>query len=84
MVAARMMGKYVDNGFSLSLEYCKRGTLKADEGKLTEALENFNKAIDLYPLNSIAYYNRATVRMDLGDIAGARNDFETSGALRVG
>jgi Flp pilus assembly protein TadD len=83
MVAPRIIGRYVDNGFSLSIEYCKRGTLLADEGRLAEALDNFNKAIDINPLNPIAYYNRATVRMDLGDIIGARTDFETSGTLQI-
>ena len=59
----------------LSIEYCVRGTILADEGNLEEALENFNKAIESNPNNHVAYFNRATVKIDLGDIEGARNDF---------
>lgn len=59
----------------LSYNYCVKGTLMADEGNLEEALENFNRAIETDPNNHIAYYNRATVKIDLGDIEGGRNDF---------
>jgi tetratricopeptide (TPR) repeat protein len=47
----------------------------ADEGLLREALENFNKAIDTNPNNHIAFFNRATIKIDLGDLEGAKNDF---------
>ena len=47
----------------------------ADEGNLNEALENYNKAIEVNPENHIAYYNRATIKIDLGDLEGAKNDF---------
>ena len=59
----------------MSIDYCIRGTILADEGNLEEALENFNKAIESNPNNHVAYFNRATVKIDLGDIEGARNDF---------
>jgi tetratricopeptide (TPR) repeat protein len=81
MVAPRMFGKYTNNGFSLSVEYCKRGTFEADEGKLKEALQIFDEAINICPSNTIAYYNRATIKMDLGDIEGARRDFNLSREL---
>jgi tetratricopeptide (TPR) repeat protein len=61
--------------FLLSKEYCIKGTLFADEGNLKEAMENFNKAVEVDPANPIAYFNRATVKVDMGDIEGARNDF---------
>lgn len=60
---------------NLSKHYCLEGTLMADEGKLYKALDNFNKAIKANPQNHIAYYNRATIKIDLGDIEGARKDF---------
>lgn len=60
---------------NLSKHYCIQGTLMADEGNLKEALKNFNDAIRVNPKNHIAYYNRATIRFDLGDIEGARRDF---------
>ena len=61
--------------FRLSKYYCIKGTLMADEGNLNEALENYNKAIEVNPENHIAYYNRATIKIDLGDLEGAKNDF---------
>jgi len=52
-----------------------KGILMADEGLLKEALENFNKAIEVNPNNHIAFFNRATIKVDLGDLDGAKNDF---------
>jgi len=67
-----------DNSISvshLSNKYCIKGILMADEGLLRDALENFNKAIDTNPNNHIAFFNRATIKIDLGDLEGAKNDF---------
>jgi tetratricopeptide (TPR) repeat protein len=72
----------IENLSFSSREYCIKGTLMADEGNLKEALENFNKAIEVNPNNHIAYYNRATVKIDLGDIEGGRNDFFDFDKLR--
>jgi len=73
----------VINGFNtnqtfihLSDNYCIKGTIMADRGMLKEALENFNKAIESNPGNHVAYFNRATIKIDLGDLEGAKNDFE--------
>ena len=55
--------------------YNIKGANKADEGELDEALENFNKAIELNPLYAIALFNRATIKADLGDFEGAKEDF---------
>jgi len=63
------------NHFNLSHDYCIKGIDMADEGNLKAALENFSKAIESNPTNSIAYFNRATIKIDLGDVEGARNDF---------
>jgi len=67
----------------LSKDYCVKGILMADEGNLKEALENFNKAIESNPNNHVAYFNRATIKIDLGDIDGARNDFFSFDRLRI-
>jgi Tfp pilus assembly protein PilF len=63
------------NHFNLSQDYCIKGINMADEGDLRKALENFNQAIEVDPTNHIAYFNRATIKVDLGDIEGAKNDF---------
>jgi tetratricopeptide (TPR) repeat protein len=72
------------SGFlNLSYDYCIRGTFMADEGNLEGALENFTKAIETNPSNDVAYFNRATVKIDLGDIEGARNDFLNFDIIRA-
>jgi Flp pilus assembly protein TadD len=67
----------------LSKDYCVKGILMADEGNLKGALENFNKAIESNPNNHVAYFNRATIKIDLGDIDGARNDFFNFDRLKI-
>ena len=66
----------VNSNYSrLSYNYCIKGTLMADEGLLKEALENFTKAIETNPNNHTAFFNRATIKIDLGDLDGAKKDF---------
>jgi tetratricopeptide (TPR) repeat protein len=55
--------------------YNIKGANKADDGQLKEALENFDKAIELNPDYAIALFNRATIKADLGDLRGAKEDF---------
>ena len=62
------------NNFHQSNKFCKKGRM-ADGGLLKEALENFNKAIEVNPNNHIAFFNRATIKIDLGDLDGAKVDF---------
>jgi tetratricopeptide (TPR) repeat protein len=60
---------------NLSYDYCIKGTNLADAGNLKAALEIFDKAIETNPNNHIAYFNRATIKIDLGDLEGAKKDF---------
>jgi tetratricopeptide (TPR) repeat protein len=59
------------------------GVKNADGGSYKEASECFTKAIDLAPEDSLSYFNRATVKMNLGDIPGARLDFALSERCQV-
>lgn len=59
------------------------GVKNADGGRYKEASEYFTKAIDLAPEDSLSYFNRATVKMNLGDIWGARSDFASSERCQV-
>jgi len=68
--------------FNISKHYCIKGTIMADRGNLKEALKNFDKAIAANPNNHVAYYNRATIKIDLGDVEGARIDFFNFDKLR--
>ena len=37
------------------LEYKKRGTLNADIGKYKEAMEDYSKAIEIYPRDAVVF-----------------------------
>jgi len=54
------------------------GTRCADEENYPEALENFSKAIELNPKDAAAYFNRGTVKIEMGDYSGASADFRNS------
>jgi len=58
--------------------YNTKGVKKSDEGNFIEAAKFFTKAIGLEPKDSLSYFNRATVKIDSGDIQGARADFALS------
>ena len=48
---------------------------KTDNGKYKEAISDFTEAIQLNPKDVNSYFVRATLRVKLGDIEGARQDF---------
>jgi len=55
--------------------YNLKGASNADEGKFDEAMKNFDKALELNPELSAALFNRATIKADIGDFKGAKEDF---------
>lgn len=57
------------------------GVIKADSGDLEKALASFNMAIEENPKDFVSYFNRASIKMDLGDIEGARIDFKRAANL---
>ncbi|MEJ2193370.1 MAG: tetratricopeptide repeat protein [Ignavibacteriaceae bacterium] len=65
------------------LFYNAKGVKKADEGKFKEASDWFTQAIELAPDDSMSYFNRATVKMNIGDFQGARSDFKLSESFRI-
>ncbi len=54
------------------------GIKKSEMGEYDEAIQHFTKAIGLDPKNAISYFNRATLKVRIGDIEGARSDFKMS------
>ncbi|MCZ6702538.1 MAG: tetratricopeptide repeat protein [Ignavibacteria bacterium] len=54
------------------------GIKKSEKGEYEEAIQHFTKAIRLDPNNAISYFNRATLKIRIGDIEGARSDFKMS------
>lgn len=62
-------------------EHYKHAYALGDKGKRTEAISEYSKAIELFPLFYEAIDNRAFTYMELGNYKEALNDFEQS--LRV-
>jgi len=52
------------------------GIEKADSGEYEDAIREFTKAIGLNPLDEKSYFHRATLKVRLGDLEGARADFK--------
>lgn len=61
-----------------SLAYNMSGTFKFIQGSTLEALEDFNKAIELDPNDTQNYIKRASVHMELGDRSATWFDFDTA------
>jgi len=60
----------------MKLFFNTEGVKKADEGSYDDALKYFSKAINLPPKDSTSYFNRASLRMYLGDVKGAMSDLK--------
>lgn len=60
------------------------GVKYADKGRFKEAAKCFTNAIELEPRDSLSYFNRATVKINLGDVIGARSDFALSESYKLG
>ena len=58
--------------------YNVAGIEKSEKGQNEEAIEYFTRAIKLNPEDAISYFNRATLKICIGDIKGARSDFKKS------
>ena len=52
------------------------GIEKADSGEYEDAIREFTKAIGLNPMDEKSYFHRATLKVRLGDLEGARADFK--------
>ena len=52
------------------------GIEKADKGDYEDAIREFTKAIGLNPMDERSYFHRATLKVRLGDLEGARADFK--------
>lgn len=63
--------------------YNYAGVKQADEGKLMEALNFFNKALKIDPTSKQALFNRATIKVDLGEFEEARKDFSLINNLSI-
>jgi hypothetical protein len=50
---------------------------------LKKQLNVLQKAIELAPKDSLSFFNRATVKINIGDILGARSDFALSESFQL-
>ena len=73
--------KRVDDNEAVAHYHNLLGTKNADEGRLIEALNDFSQAIRYSPGNHIAYFNRGTIKADLGDYEGAKVDFAAASKI---
>jgi tetratricopeptide (TPR) repeat protein len=51
---------------------------KADNGDYENAINELNEIIRLNPKDAISYFSRATLKVNMGDIEGAKQDFKMS------
>jgi uncharacterized Zn finger protein (UPF0148 family) len=51
------------------------GVEKADSGEYVDAINAFSEAIRTNPCDANSYFTRATLKVRIGDIEGARQDF---------
>jgi len=61
--------------------FCSRGLAIQQSGNLPEALNDLNHAIVLNPSEYIYYYFRSTIKSQLGDKTGYKNDLKTSASI---
>jgi Flp pilus assembly protein TadD len=54
------------------------GIEKADSGEYEDAINEFTKVLSQNPNDANAYFSRATLKVRIGDIEGARRDFKMS------
>ena len=54
------------------------GIKKADNGEYEDAINEFTKVLSQNPNDVNAYFSRATLKVRIGDIEGARSDFKMS------
>jgi tetratricopeptide (TPR) repeat protein len=63
--------------------YNLMGTIHADKGKFKEAIEYYTKSIELNPFYPTAFFNRGTIKADLGNFEGAKYDFKKAHELEL-
>ncbi len=54
------------------------GINKADNEEYEDAINEFTNVLSQNPNDANAYFNRATLKVRIGDIEGARSDFKMS------
>jgi tetratricopeptide (TPR) repeat protein len=54
---------------------CISAVEKADSGEYDDAIDEFTEAIRINPNDAKSYFARATLKVRIGDIEGARKDF---------
>ena len=64
------------NLYDTAADYCDRGVACAGLGRLTEALQDYDEAVALYPDYALAYNNRGLVCATMGRMAEAIRDYD--------
>lgn len=76
--AAQLLDDVIHKNPELPFPYAERAYHKMNNGALTEALADYNKAIELSPENSAYWLGRGKVKEKLTDWKGAYRDYSQS------
>jgi tetratricopeptide (TPR) repeat protein len=71
----------IDNFSEDAKTFLSRGLAFQQSGNLQEALNDFNKAVQLSPGEYAYYYFRSGIRHQMGDNSGYKSDLKTSASL---
>ena len=80
--------KVIDEGFNLNCNtqylsyYVNRGLAYLNLQKHDEALNNYNKALEIYPKNYLLWYNKGVVLEEMGKIEDAIKAYQEAILLR--
>ncbi|MGO8703815.1 MAG: tetratricopeptide repeat protein [Candidatus Brocadiia bacterium] len=69
------------NLFDTATAYCNRGVACAATGRLSEAIQDYDKAVSFTPDYALAYYNRGLACAAMGRLAEAIEDYDKAIAL---
>ena len=61
--------------------FLARSNIRYKHGRVAEALQDINRAIELDPKNPLDYWERGRIYFDKGDRESANRDFERAQAL---
>src|SRR5262245_26725999 len=62
-------------------DYCQRGNERRGRGQLNQAIEDYDRAIELDPRMAPAFQGRGAARREKRDFAGALADFDRAVVL---
>lgn len=78
VISTKMLQQHIKPKVQNQVIHNVLGVEKADKGRYEDAFKAFTRAIELNSKDADAYFNRATLKVRIGDIKGASLDFKMS------